>query len=371
MAQHKDVSIDEIISEKDDFYSDNDIFNFNSWGADLSFRELIDRYDNDELIKPKMQRNYVWDKVEASRFIESLLLNLPIPSIFLAKTDDERLLIVDGYQRIKTVYDYVNGIFNVDNKIFKLTGSERINSNWRGKAFNELSDIEQRRIRNTTIHAIIFMQKGPSSTNTGMYQIFERINTSGRTLLPQEIRNCVYQNKQMNALLMDLNAASTWRMLYGSEKFDSRMRDMEFILRFFALKDLYENPPAFQTISLKKQLNLFMGCNENNTQDSIQNLSELFLLCIDKIFRALGEHAFHNISKSTSSGFSRKINPTIFDSIMIAVANSENPNEMERLGKNHLQLLNDSDYQELLKYRTTNVENILKRVDKVRSYMEL
>ena len=115
---------EEISAEKEDFYSDDDIFNFNSWGADLSFRELIERYDQDELVKPEMQRNYVWDKVEASRFVESLLLGLPVPSIFLAKTEDEKLLIVDGYQRIITVYDYVQGISNIDGKIFNLTDSK-------------------------------------------------------------------------------------------------------------------------------------------------------------------------------------------------------------------------------------------------------
>lgn len=268
--------IEELNSEKEDFYSDDDIFNFNSWGADLSFRELIERYDQDELVKPEMQRNYVWDKVEASRFIESLLLGLPVPSIFLAKTEDEKLLIVDGYQRIITVYDYVRGISNIDEKIFKLTDSKKINSRWRGKAFSELSDIEQRRIKNTTIHAIIFSQKKPLNNNTGMYQIFERINTSGRTLMPQEIRNCVYQNTKMNELLMRLNQSEHWRKLFGTTSADTRMRDIELILRFFAIRRLYLSPPSVTTISLKKLLNDYMGDKENNTLEAIELQLNLF-----------------------------------------------------------------------------------------------
>lgn len=90
--------------ENEDEYSDDDLFKISSWGADLSFRELISRYDDD----PELQRNYVWDKPEASRFIDSILLGLPIPSIFLAKTKDEKLLIIDGYQRFMTVRDYVH-----------------------------------------------------------------------------------------------------------------------------------------------------------------------------------------------------------------------------------------------------------------------
>src|SRR5690606_8836233 len=86
--------------------SNDDLFNITSWGADMSFRELISMYDDDELLKPELQRKYVWDKPEASRFIESILLGLPIPSIFLANTPDNNKLIIDGYQRIMTVYDF-------------------------------------------------------------------------------------------------------------------------------------------------------------------------------------------------------------------------------------------------------------------------
>ena len=104
-AKEKDY-IEEIQSEIDDDYSDDSLFNISSWGADLSFRELISMYEEDELVKPELQRKYVWDKVEASRFIESILLGLPVPSIFLAQSGSQKL-IVDGYQRIMTVYDYM------------------------------------------------------------------------------------------------------------------------------------------------------------------------------------------------------------------------------------------------------------------------
>ncbi|RZM21470.1 MAG: DUF262 domain-containing protein [Pedobacter sp.] len=177
MAQAKDV-IQHIREEDNDSYSDDSLFNIKSWGADLSFRELIQRYDDDELVKPELQRQYVWDKSEASRFIDSVLLGLPVPSIFLAQTLDERLLIIDGYQRIMTVYDFVRGIFSRDESTFNLSRSEKINSRWRGKMFLDLSDTEQRRVKNTTIHAIIFAQQQASPDDTSLFQVFERINTS-------------------------------------------------------------------------------------------------------------------------------------------------------------------------------------------------
>ena len=204
MKEQEEDNIEVIKDELEDSYSNDDLYNINSWGADLSFRELISMYDEDELLKPELQRKYVWEKPEASRFIESILLGLPVPSIFLANTKDEKKLIIDGYQRIMTIFDYVNGIWTKDGKVFKLSNTEKINERWRGKAFGELSKTDQRRIRSTTIHAIVFEQRSPEDNDTSLYQVFERINTGGRALMPQEIRNCVNQG-MFNDLIFELN----------------------------------------------------------------------------------------------------------------------------------------------------------------------
>ena len=74
MAISEKDHIEVIKSEMEDDYSDDSLFNISSWGADLSFRELVSMYNDNELVKPELQRKYVWDKIEASRFIESILL---------------------------------------------------------------------------------------------------------------------------------------------------------------------------------------------------------------------------------------------------------------------------------------------------------
>lgn len=257
--------IQRIKAEDEDGYSDDSLFNIKPWGADLSFRELIERYDQDELVKPELQRNYVWDRQEASRFIDSLLLGLPVPSIFLAQTSDEKLLIIDGYQRIMTVRDYVRGIFSKDEKSFSLSRTDKINKRWRGKQFNELSDTEQRKIRNTTIHAIVFaQQKEPATDDTSLFQVFERINTSGRTLTAQEVRNCVAQG-ELNKLLFRLNKNKSWRRLFGLELSEPRMRDMELILRFFALSSDEFKATAKDRLSLRQLLDIYMKNNSTIT----------------------------------------------------------------------------------------------------------
>lgn len=351
--------------EREDFYSDDDLFEISSWGADLSFRELIARYDDDELVKPELQRNYVWDKAEASRFIDSVLLGLPVPSIFLAKTNDEKLLIIDGYQRLMTVRDFVKGIFSKDGSIFKLSKSGKIHERWMGKSFLELSPEDQRKIRNSTIHAIIFMQKNPAEGDTSLYQVFERINSSGRSLLPQEIRNCVYQGP-MNTLLFELNNNQKWRELWGKPNPDARMRDLEAILRFFALssnKILYDtNSPA--RISLKKFLNQFM--DSVNQERYCEDFKNRFNTTIEYIYSNIGKTAFHNLSPSDNSRLVHNFSPTIFDSIMISVDLGIRKKIADKykseIEERRLHILRDAEYQKLLSIETMRTPNIRGRV---------
>jgi hypothetical protein len=358
--------IQHIREEAEDSYSDDSLFHIKSWGADLSFRELVQRYEDNELIKPELQRHYIWDRTEASRFIDSLLLGLPVPSIFLAQTKDEKLLIVDGYQRIMTVYDFIRGIFSKDERIFRLARSDKINHRWRGRAFSELGEVEQRRIRNTTIHAIIFIQQQPDDDDTSLFQIFERINTSGRTLLPQEIRNCVAQGS-FNNLLLELNQIDKWRRLFGLNEPDSRMRDTEFILRFFALSSQdFKNDPR-EKISLKRYLDVYMKKNANSTRVDIDSMRNRFAAAVDLIYDCFGASAFHNISPKDPARLVTKFSPTIYDSIVIAsdyvlskgnVVRPQNPEEARR------RLLLDPAYKEAIGKETMTRESIKTRISK-------
>ncbi len=353
--------------ETEDSYSDDDLFSISSWGADLSFRELIARYDEDELVKPELQRHYVWDKAEASRFVDSILLGLPVPSIFLAKTKDEKLLIIDGYQRLMTVRDFTKGIFSKDSSVFKLSRTDRIHERWRGKAFVELSTDEQRKVRNTTIHAIIFMQQQAREGDTSLFQVFERINSSGRTLLPQEIRNCVYQGK-FNSLLIELNGISEWRELWGSINRDDRMRDIEFILRFFALSsdEILSSDKAPPRISLKKHLNQFMDREFGEMQCS--QLRREFTETVKFIHKNLGKTAFHNISLSGASKTVATFSPTVFDSIMISTRlaiRQGRHTKAKDLQSKRIAKLQDPAYQKLLYQETMRIPNIRQRINEM------
>lgn len=360
------INIDLPDEEIDDSYSDDGLFRISSWGADLSFRELIARYDDNELVKPELQRHYVWDRVEASRFIDSILLGLPVPSIFLAKTADEKLLIIDGYQRIMTVRDFVKGAFSDDNSLFILSNSRKIHERWRGKSFAQLPEEDKRKIRNTTIHAIIFMQQHPDKDDTSLYQIFERINTSGRSLLPQEIRNCVYQGP-FNSLLINLNLNDKWRIMFGAPSPDKRMRDIELILRFFALSDDYiiSSSSAPYNISLKQYLNEYMGWY--NSDEKIIPLKGKFEAAIDFVYKSFGDAAFHNISASNPDRFISNLSSTVFDAVMIAswkaIQAGLTPLEKDVAISRKIMVLRDPDYQKILSQETMRSANIRKRAN--------
>jgi len=369
MNNTNEILLEEIKGESES-YTDDALFNISSFGTDLTFRELITMYKEGELEKPELQRKYVWTKNEASRFIDSILLGLPVPSIFLAKTEDEKRLIVDGYQRIMTVYDFTEGVFSGDQKIFKLSNSENINERWRGKAYKELSPEEQRKIKMTTIHAIVFEQKYPQN-DTGMYQIFERINTSGRVLKPQEIRNCVYHG-EFNSLLFDINKDLSWRKVLGTNIEDARMADLELILRFFAFINFRDREEKNQKqINLVKYLNTFMNEYQNIDKRNQTAFKKRFITTINYLYNQIGDAVFRSARlKYGKIVFAKKVNPVIFDAICTAtdyvIKKDADRAELckESLKENYLKLLTeDEDFNKAITIRTTNTENIRKRIN--------
>ncbi len=373
MEERQEEHIEEIQEELNDNYSNDDLYNINSWGADLSFRELITMYEEDELIKPELQRYYVWEKPEASRFIESILLGLPVPSVFLANTTDDKKLIIDGYQRIMTVYDYVKeGIWRKDKKVFRLSNTDKINMRFRNKSFKELDEKDQRRIKSTTIHAIMFEQKAPNDNDTSLYQVFERINTGGRALMPQEIRNCVNQG-EFNSLLFDLNANPNWRTLFGKLEVDPRMRDMEFILRFFALDTDFIKNNESSSISLKKYLNEFMGATSSQINQIVEERRAIFNFVMQFIIENIGENAFYNITGGDDTKIRKRFYPTIFDAICPAVAIAHrhfgNNIPTENLESKRLELLKDTEFRKYISEGTMQISHIHGRINKALNYL--
>ena len=357
------VSYDFIEEERNEELSNDDLFNISSWGADPSVRELITQYSEGDIEKPELQRKYVWNKKVASRFIESLLLGLPVPSIFLANIESTgKRLIIDGYQRIRTLHDYIHeGIWRGDDSVFRLVDSNVINKRWRNKTFEELSESDKRRLKNYTIHAIIFEQRRPAN-DSAMFQIFERINTSGVSLNDQEVRNCVYQGA-MNTRLFELNKKKEWRVLFGKKTQDNRMIDLELILRFFAMNKPEIYLSNEKNFVLKKILNDEMA-NNRSESDYLDRICDDFVKTIEFIYKNFGEGAFYNLQNDLQK-IRNRLYPTVYDSLMIAtsiaLSKGFNPTGID-LKARRMAMLKDESYRESITQGTMTVEHIQTRI---------
>lgn len=301
----------------------------------------------------------------ASRFIESLLLGLPVPSVFLANIETSgKRLIIDGYQRIRTLHDFIeDGIWHGDESTFRLMDSQIINERWRGKPYKDLSKADKRRLKNYTIHAIIFEQKFPKN-DSGLFQVFERINTGGTPLNNQEIRNCVYQGK-INTLLFKLNQNPDWRTCFSNKNEDSRMLDIELILRFLTLnnKNIY-NKEAGQ-ISLKQELNNYMQDNVDADETWLTNIKSNFDDTISRVFNIFGEEVFFNLQNDLRN-VRRRLHPAVYDSIMIATSIAIQRKITFDQGdykQRRLKLLKSPDYRKSITQGTMLHVNIHNRID--------
>tara|TARA_R100001530_G_scaffold126555_1_gene95416 strand:+ start:23 stop:1099 length:1077 start_codon:yes stop_codon:yes gene_type:complete len=272
-----------------------------SYGADYPVDSLMKRIKDKVIFIPPFQRQFVWNVNEASKFIESLILGLPVPGIFLSKEKDtNRLLVVDGQQRLMSLFYFYTGYFQ--NTLFRL---QNVQEDLLGKTYSTLKTPDRIRLDDSIIHATIVRQDEPDEDESSVYQIFERLNSGGRDLKPQEIRACIYYG-EFNELLNVLVNTHSWRDIFG-KKSDIRLKEQELILRFFSLlydRHNYQKP-------LKGFLNSFMSKNQHLDKIDEIELTDTFKSTFNFIVRTLGTKPFR---------IKRNLNLGAFDSISIAVA---------------------------------------------------
>lgn len=213
--------------EPDDFPPADRIIH--TQGYDLSINTLKEQWDEKTLLLPSFQREYVWDNPKASRLIESLLLNIPIPVLYFAETAEANYEIVDGHQRVYSIVRYL------DNQ-FPLSGL-RISQEFKGKRFHQLPTREQRFLKTRALRTIVINHDSSPSMK---FEVFERLNTGGLALNAQEIRNAIYHGR-LNDLLKELERGEKFRSCLATKRPRRRMVDRELVLRFLALRDDLEN----------------------------------------------------------------------------------------------------------------------------------
>ena len=310
-------------------------YSITSYGADYPVDSLVKRLKNGSIYIPSLQRHYVWKLDQASRFIESLLIGLPVPGIFFSKEKETgKLLVIDGQQRLRTLQYFYHGIFPPSDKKFAL---KNVQKQFEGCTYDSLEEEDRRRLDDSIIHATIVTQDEPSEDDSSIYHIFKRLNTGGTVLKAQEIRSSIYHG-EFNDLLKDMNNHPAWRSIYG--KSDKNMRDEEMILRFLTLyfkSDEYKKP-------MTEFLNEFMGKNRHLKIYSGQEIKQKFETTIKTIYDCIGGKAFKP---------KRNLNAAVFDAVMIGIARRLENGEIKDIDSLSLKyeaLLNDHDFQEV----TTN-----------------
>ena len=270
-------------------------YKFTTMGGDIQIRQLVQQISEGDIEIPNIQRKYVWTNNIASRFIESALLDLPLPSIFLCRQSNGKYLIIDGLQRLTTLKYFLN-MENVNGKVFKIRNSKDIYEDWRGKTFNELTMDDQRRLKNKTIHAIIVEQLHPENYD-GLFLIFERINSGGVQLNQQEIRNAIFQNNY-SLMLSEINQDSLWREVFGDKAPHKRMKDVEMILRFLSLRNHKLKSLDVGTLSFVELLNKHMAENTNISFDEMKKIKEEFFKILNFVVKSFGVDVFRiNLSE--------------------------------------------------------------------------
>ncbi|SFI24468.1 Protein of unknown function DUF262 [Pseudobutyrivibrio sp. OR37] len=264
---------DELYARIDEFFNKDTgaesllSYNIKHWVSNRSFGELIDMYENGEIRKPEMQREFVWDAQKSSRLIESILIGLPIPPLFFLEVGKNEYEVIDGYQRLVTVTNYVTGKPWVDNpntiRKAKAKLSGNISEDLKGKSFDDLTADQQRIIKRSTIPLVEFRQINPENSDS-KYMIFERLNSGSEKLNSMQIRKSLAYGPFIKSLYEQANKCDELRKLY-SVAMQKKDAHVEALLRVYAMSDIYYNKEKCDKNGLNNILNSF--CEEHKKDE--------------------------------------------------------------------------------------------------------
>lgn len=325
----------------------------------FSVYELLRQYQNGRIIlDAEFQRNLVWNKNDMSRFIESIILDLPIPALFFNQTVENKYIVVDGRQRISTLISFLgkakeNDVFEYLN--FKLTGLKGL-PYLNGKTYQDLKEYIglQARIEDKALN--IFVIK-PSVKLDIIYDIFDRINTGGTKLNKQEVRNALLAGKSTK-LLQELVQKQYFKEAINNGISDKRMKAQETVLRILSFM-IFD----FETDYKGSMSNfLEMGMRELNKTDdnTIDELRNRFEKVMQLSYLIFGENNFSLQIKEKS----KRINLSIMDSVCHFLdTTNENfiETHKEKIRENYEILVNDTNYIQTVTLATSSSEKVQER----------
>ncbi|MFB6722728.1 DUF262 domain-containing protein [Kribbella sp. NPDC056345] len=274
--------------------------------SDLSLETIASMVENDAIdVRPQFQRRERWDSSKQSALIESFLLNIPVPPVYLAEDDFGSYSVIDGKQRITAVHDFMRNRLALSS----LTRFDELD----GYRFRDLpASLRNALLVRPYIRAVTLLRQSDSATK---YEVFHRLNSGGQPLNAQEIRNVIYRGP-LNDLLVEL---SDHKFLRRQLKIrDTRapayraMQDVEYVLRFFTLRDTWDQFSG----DFRWSMDEYMRANRAPSARVLAQFGKSFRRAIDACSRLWGENSFKRPDRGS---WRDQTLAGMYDSQMVAV----------------------------------------------------
>lgn len=357
-------------------------YDITSTPNDFNISTLFSLIDNGIIRMPPFQRNYVWDEKRASKLIESIILGLPVPQIFLYEQGKNVFYVIDGQQRLLSIYFFIKQRFPTSEgrTILReyLTGDNKIDSNiihdehffknfalklpsLTAKDKNKLDNLKFETLgeyKNTfeflrTIRSVVIKQNEPDN-DSSIYEIFNRLNTGGQNLSQQEIRMSLYYS-DFYKKLFELNNLPEWRIFLRQKSADIHFKDIEILLRAFAMLFDYENYSS----PMGKFLNTFSKRANNFDAREIDYLYNLFIS-----FLTSCENLEENIFCTKKNQFSISLFESVFVATTISFFSKHELVNVKILNGSVVELKDDTSFISSNQGGVASKSNVINRINR-------
>lgn len=307
-------------------YGPDDIFVENK---PFSLRQIVELINNGDIeLTPDFQRNFIWDKTRQSKLIESILLGLPLPSIYLSQYKDGRLTVVDGLQRLHTIKYFLEDKLVLSNLEYLKDCNDKTYSQLEGV----LSPLRYRKFGQTQIMCFVIDYRSPTQLK---FDLFRRLNTGGKPLNNQEIRNCL-SRPNVQQLLKNMVELESFRNATDWSVKDTRMEAREAALRFIYFFEQYKisNPIGKYNGDMETTLDDFIDDLNKRESYSLEKYISIYDKALGIAYHLFGAYCFRKVLPETVNGKRTPVNKllmltlsvllTKFDSELTIKLNEEN-----------------------------------------------
>ncbi|KGB90399.1 hypothetical protein DM81_1974 [Burkholderia multivorans] len=277
--------------------------------ADMSLETIAAMVDAGAIdVQPEYQRRERWSLPAQSALIESFLLNIPVPPVYLAEEDFGTYSVIDGKQRLTAIKRFMRQEFS----LFKPARFEELN----GLQLSELPiDLRNALTIRPYVRVVTLLKQSDPQLK---YEVFTRLNTGGVPLQPQEVRNAMYRGK-LNDMLIQLSEQDFLRkqLKIKTKKEDAylSMSDVEYVLRFFTMLDEWKSFSG----DYRRSMDRYMDLNRNPTAAKLKRLRSLYIACLERCQALWGDHAFRRFDVA-SNVYRDQFLSALYDAQMIAVS---------------------------------------------------